>query len=142
MIRLDELKDIISENGLKFEGRHLLLPIEKPSSKQRLKIVKKIFESLDETRIENSRFFLQKRTTCRFDNCVAPCCYDFKLKHNLGDTLLSKEDIKEIAEEIDIERIKEIGLEKYLEEYNRGQVELLKISMDELKLVYEYAKGK
>lgn len=141
MIRLDEIKKLIKYYGLKFEGRHLLMPEKNPTKIQRLNVVKKIFESLGETRVENDKFFMQKKKTCLFDNCVAPCCYDFKLKHSLGETLLSKDDIEEIAQEIDVDRIKCIGFEKYLEEYNKDQIEILKITMEELKLVYEYAKG-
>lgn len=142
MIRLDEFYNIMKEYKLKFESRHLLLPEENFSHKERQSVVKKIFSCLGDTRCDDENLYLIKKRCCLVKNCVAPCCYEFRIKGNLKESLLTKEDIEEMSEDIDLHRIEQIGFEKYLEEYNKDQVDILKISLQELKLIYNYAKGK
>jgi len=140
MIRIEDFFNIIKKYDLEELNGHLL--IKSPVTKAKLKdITRELFVSLGELKAENKNFKLQKIGNCQFKNCVSPQCHKFILKPTLINSMLSREDIIEIAEDMDLSRIEEIGPIAYLKEYNLTQPDILKVSEADFRTVYAYMKG-
>lgn len=140
MIRIGDFFNIIKKYDLEERNGHLL--VKSPVTKAKLTdIIRELYTSLGELKAENKNFRLQKVGNCQFKNCVSPQCYKFILKPALSNSMLSKEDIIEIAEDMDLSRIEEIGPIAYLKEYNLTQPDILKVSEADFRTVYAYMKG-
>lgn len=140
MIRIGDFFNIIKKYDLEERNGHLL--IKSPVTKAKLSdITRELYTSLGELRAENKNFKMQKLGTCPFKNCVSPQCYRFILKPSLINSILSREDVMDIAEDMDLDRIEEIGPIAYLKEYNLTQPDILKVSEADFRTVYAYMKG-
>lgn len=139
MINIKEYHNLLREYNIEENNGHLLL---KNARKQKsTEIVRKLFLALGDLRAENKNFSLRKTQICQFSNCVSPQCYRFNLKPTFEHSILSREDVMEIAEDMDLFRIEEIGPVAYLKEYNATQPDILKISEQDFRTIYAYMKG-
>jgi len=138
MINIKEYHNLLRQYKLEEKNGHLLLP-EETNKNTIHKIVKKLFSALDDPRAENPNFRLYKlRGFCSHPRCVSPQCFFFRLNPSIQDTTLDREDIIDIAQDMDLERIQLIGAKKYLEEYNSTQPDILKLSQADFKLILAY----
>lgn len=138
MINIREYHELLKKYNLKEKNGHLLMPGE-PNKNTIHKIVKKLFSALDDPRAENPNFRLYKsRGFCGYPQCVSPQCFFFRLNPSILNTTLDREDIIDIAQDMDLERIQLIGAKKYLEEYNSTQPDILKLSPADFKLILTY----
>lgn len=140
MINIKEYHNLLREYNIEENNGHLL--VKDTTNEERRAIVRNLFSVLGDLRAENKNFRLRKFPTCQFHNCVSPQCYYFSLKADIEHSILSKEDIIDIAEEMDLLRIEEIGPVDYLKEYNATQPDILKISEQDFRTIYAYMKGK
>lgn len=77
------------------------------------------------------------RRFCDNPDCINPWHY-----HIYYDKKMDMEDLKEIAEELDIQDVEKMGINKYLEYYNSRQVsDFLKISRETLIKAVQYKKN-
>lgn len=139
MISIREYHKILREFGIVENDGHLLLPDDFKGSSS--KIVKDLFTCLGDIRAENDMFRLCKLSKCKFTNCVSPQCYDLRLKNSDKNSLLTKEDIIQIAEEMDLDEIEELGSTEYLKRYNENLPDILKVSNKDFRVIYAYMKG-
>lgn len=138
MIDIREYHKLLRDYKLKETNGHLLMPGE-PNKNTIHKVVKKLFSALDDPRAENPNFRLYKlKGFCGYAECVSPQCFFFRLNPSILNTTLDKEDIIDIAQDMDLERIQLIGAKKYLEEYNSTQPDILKLSPADFKLILTY----
>lgn len=140
MINIREYHKALKDYNIEENNGHLL--VEKAPKYRIRDITRRLFAILGDVRAENSDYRLVKSATCQFSNCVSPQCYRFDLKPSLNKSMLSKEDIIEVAEDMDLKRIEEIGAVAYLKEYNATQPDILKISEKDFRTIYAYMKGK
>lgn len=143
MIWINEYHKILREYNLEENNGHLLLPkdLELPQ-KRKLKIVRDIFSCLGDLRASDKNFKLMKKNhSCPFSNCVSPQCFKFVVSIK-NYSMLDEEDVIEIARTMDLERIEMMGAKKYLEEYNKTQPDIFKISQNDFKIILSYMKGK
>ena len=140
MFDIREYHKILKNYQIEETDGHLLLP-EVKSINIKCNIIQNLREALGEHRAKNQAFRLKKLPRCQFNNCVSPQCYELILKDKIPGSMLSKEDIIEIAEEMDLNKIERIGPIQYLEEYNRLQPGFLKLSPSDFRVVYAYMKG-
>lgn len=138
MFHIDEYHKILRDYNIEEKNGHLLVNRKGYTLH---KIARNLFIALGDLRADNKNFRLKKSPACNFSNCVSPQCYSLNLKANFKNSLLSNEDIIAISSEMDLNRIEEIGMLKYLEEYNRTLPEILKISMEDFRTIYAYMKG-
>ena len=139
MISIREYHKILREMRLTEKDGHLLLPADFTGSNS--KIVRKLFSALGDTRADCEEFRLQKLSQCNFFNCVSPQCHKFMLKNSDKNSLLTKEDIMQIAEEMDLDEIEELGSTEYLKRYNEHLPDILKVSNKDFRVIYAYMKG-
>lgn len=112
-------------------------------SRTRLKVVKSIFAYLGQSLQDSKYISIRKKKTCKVEKCVCPDCYTFIKKGNVtkgNGCRLGEQDLEELCEEINVDRCEEIGLDKYLDEFNEQQPSFLKIGMEELKAAIFYLK--
>lgn len=140
MFNIREYHKILKNYQIEEIDGHLLLPKGK-SANVKYEIVQRLREALGDLKAKNQAFRLKKLPRCQFDNCVSPQCYELILKDKIPGSMLSKEDIIEIAEEMDLNKIETIGPMAYLEEYNKLQPDFLKLSPSDFRVVYAYMKG-
>ena len=138
MINIKDYHNILKKYDITENEGHLLLKEDVKNKKQ---IIRDLFLSLGDLRAENPNFRLQKTTRCSFPNCVSPQCHNFILKSAIVNSALSTEDIEEIAKEMDLDEIEQLGCKEYLKKYNESLPEFLKISMGDFKTIYTYMKG-
>lgn len=138
MINIKDYHNILKKYDITENEGHLLLKEDVKNKKQ---IIRDLFLALGDIRAENPNFRLQKTTRCDFPNCVSPQCHNFILKSAVVNSSLSREDIEEIAKEIDLDEVERVGQIEYLKKYNESLPEFLKISMEDFKTVYLYMKG-
>lgn len=138
MIDIREYHKLLKKYNLKETNGHLLMPGE-PNKNTIHKVVKELFSALDDSRAENPNFRLYKsKGFCGYSECVSPQCFFFRLNPSIINTTLDREDIIDIAQDMDLERIQLIGAKKYLEEYNSTQPDILKLSPADFKLILTY----
>ena len=138
MINIKDYHNILKKYDITENNGHLLL---KEDVKNKNGVVRDLFLALGDIRAENSNFRIQKLPRCNFPNCVSPQCHTFILKNAKPDSSLSKEDIEEIAKEIDLDEVEKMGQIEYLKQYNESLPEFLRISKEDFKTVYLYLKG-
>ena len=82
-------------------------------------------------------FVVRRKRACPHSNCVCPDCYTvtFKTRSKLDpkSVTLSREEIIELAEEIDYARCIRVGEKTYLSEFNEGVPDFLKITAKQLR---------
>ena len=139
MFHMNEFFKLLKKYDVTEQNGHLL--VENNESRIIRNISRKLLLSLGELRADNSNFRLVKSPSCMFKNCVSPQCYYFKLKLTAENSLLSKEDIIDIANEMDLDRIEELGVDAYLKEYNESLPDILKLSKADFRTIYAYMKG-
>lgn len=72
---------------------------------------------------------------CGEKNCVNPNHFSFSL-NPLGQKLnMQKDDLLDLLDIVDLNRVLEIGEKNYLEEFNANQPDFLKISLEQLHYV-------
>lgn len=112
-----------------------------PNARKRTRVVREIFSYLGHE-IQDLRYYsVRKKKTCTIPNCVCPDCYRIIKKSNLkksNDCKLSGDDLEELCDELNVDRCNEIGLDKYLQEFNETQPEFLRIGLEELKAALYY----
>lgn len=90
-------------------------------------------------------FVIRRRRSCSNERCVCPDCYNLTFKTRLKldpkNTTLSREEIAELAEDIDYERCIRVGEKTYLSEFNDGVPEFLKITARQLHDAVVYHKN-
>lgn len=139
MFLISEYHNILRKYGITESGGHLLLP--KGSKDRRAKIAKSLFDALGDMRAENPSFRLIKNKACPYEKCVSPQCYHFMLSKNIIKSTLDQEDVIDIASSMNLDDIEAIGPMKYLEQYNSTQIDILKLSLSDFKLILAYMKG-
>ena len=74
------------------------------------------------------------KCTCRYKNCINPEHFliTFEQKQDIDPE--RKEELDILMDDIDFDRADEIGAERYLDEYNYGMPEELKISLSTLQI--------
>lgn len=88
-----------------------------------------------------SLFELQKNKACPYENCVNPACFDLKVKRNEKKSIMTKftkEDLIEVAESVDLEELKRVGVNAYLEIFNADLPDILKITKRQLLQAVNY----
>lgn len=138
MFNIKEYHRILKEYDIKEKEGHLLMEGNPTLIR---KVTKLLLSALGDTRCDEPIFMLQRLPRCPHKNCVSPQCNSFILKKNSVKSLLTKEDIVEIASEMDLNEIEELGAKEYLKKYNESLPDVLKISSDDFKTVYAYMKG-
>lgn len=86
-------------------------------------------------------FELQKNKACPYENCVNPACFDLKVKRNEKKSIMTKftkEDLIEVAESVDLEELKRVGVNAYLEIFNADLPDILKITKRQLLQAINY----
>ncbi len=111
------------------------------NSIERNKFVRELLSCLDVQSVRYDGSCLKKK--CNIDRCVNPDCYEvcFRKKDSISNSF-SYEDMLDLAEMIDLEKICQIGEKKYLEIFNNEQPDFLKITMKDLKKTIEFVKMK
>lgn len=77
---------------------------------------------------------VQLKRKCSYGKCINPEHFEIKFEKAQDMTPEEKEELNILMDDIDFERVKEIGTERYLEEYNGELPEELKIDLKLLKL--------
>lgn len=139
MISIRSYHNILRENRITEDNGHLLLPADFTGSPS--KIIRKLFSALGDLRADSEQFRLQKLSQCHAFNCVSPQCHKLILKNSCKNSLLTKDDIMQIAEEMDLEEIEELGPIEYLKRYNESLPDVLKVSSKDFRVIYAYMKG-
>ena len=75
---------------------------------------------------------LQKKPCCEDPLCCDPEHYTVVFRNSYKSLGMSKEDFKDLMEEIDYDELEEVGAKAYLEEFNKFLPEELKISLTTL----------
>lgn len=141
MINIENFFNIIKKYELKEENGHLLLPENSIHLDKTSKITRSLFEALGDNRVSNN-FRLYKKVNCINSLCVSPQCYEFRVCIKSKTSNLCKEDVIEIANDMNLDRLLEIGDKEYFKEYNEFLPEILKLSPEDYKIVIAYLKGK
>lgn len=85
--------------------------------------------------LENDGKVIAKvKRNCKYAKCINPEHYTVSFETKQDMTPEEKEELNILMDDIDFDRLGEIGTERYLEEYNDGLPEELKISLKLLKL--------
>lgn len=71
---------------------------------------------------------------CKYPKCINPEHYLATIEKKQDMTPEEQEELNILIEDINFDRVKEIGIEKYLEEYNSELPDELKINLKLLKL--------
>lgn len=144
MINIKKYHELLKNYDIKEDNGHLIIENRTLKPREKHEIINDLFSALGDTRANDSRFRLRKSKRCKFDNCVSPQCYSFIVKTSLTKretSLLSKEDIEQIASEMDLDKITMVGPKEYLKQYNESLPDFLKITEEDFKTIYAYMKG-
>lgn len=141
MIDIEKFFKSIKKYKLKEENGHLLLPEDSIYLDRKYKIVKDLYSSLGDARVDGN-FRLLKGVSCKNKLCVSPQCYTFRLYLTSKTSNLSQDDVVEIANDMDLNRLYAIGEKAYFEEYNSILPDILKLTIEDYKIVIAYLKGK
>ena len=72
------------------------------------------------------------KCTCRYKNCINPEHFLITFEENQDIDQERKEELNILMDDIDFDRLEEVGTDRYLEEYNEGMPEELKIDLPTL----------
>lgn len=89
-------------------------------------------------------YAIRHKKNCPVKKCGNPQCYEL-IRKPIGfktDEGRINNDIVELAEDIDLDKCLESGLEAYLEEYNAGVPSFLKTDLNSLMMAVNYLKHK
>lgn len=123
----EEFVKVIANLQAVVDGDHILATRGNPSN------FRVVFENLLESVYDFKLNVIAKRT-CHYRNCINPSHFSISFKQKQDMSQEERDDLKILIEDIDFDKVKEIGMEKYLEEYNEGLPEELKISLQTLKI--------
>lgn len=138
MFNIKEYHRILKEYNIEENDGHLII---KADNKLKAKVARELMSALGDLRAGNDMFRLRKSPRCSCEDCVSPQCYDFTLKSEYKKSLLTKEDIIEIANDMDLNEIEEMGATEYLKKYNESLPEILRVSENDFRTIYAYMKG-
>ena len=113
MFNIKKYHDILRQYNIREDNGHLLMD---GSPFVIRKVTKLLLSILGDTRGNEPMFRLQKLPRCAHKNCVSPQCNTFVLKKSSIKSLLTKEDIIEIASEMDLSEIEKVGTTEYLKQ--------------------------
>lgn len=116
-------KDDLKLYGIDFTDEHWI-----PNRKAPKGLVRRLYSGLKGEQYRHKFYKLIKM--CHEDRCVCPDCY--KVIPSFGKNTFDVQEIKEIAEQIDLSDFYIIGAKKYLAKYNEDKIEFLQISKDQL----------
>lgn len=128
---LSGLVKLLAQSGARIDGEHVLT--ESRAVKIRSEIGKLMSDDVVSAKVG---------TVCRYKNCVNPehMLVRFEKRKDLPKEKI--EEIEALASDLNFDRIKEIGVSKYAEEYNDGMPEELKVTSEMIRQCVKYEAAK
>lgn len=137
MTKISALYNFSKTYGVNLNSEHWLLTKNLPkNNRQKYKILHDLIEELD----LNSGLYFKTKRLCWCKDCFNPFHHDLIIPDRIPIKIREEiQNLKELAEDIDLEKVTEMGLIDYLNYFNGIQLsDLLKIDMKTLKKVIDY----
>lgn len=143
---LIELSKYLSRNNVDWitkKGiikKHWIVPPEKQYLRTLRKVFRLLYGDVDQSLM---RFKKKALSDCSSNRCVCPTCFNITPinKRKLTNFEFTKEDIIELAEDIDLDEMKRIGKLRYFEEFNAEQPEVLKVTLHQFNQAVYYKES-
>lgn len=129
----DKLKDLIRamiEAGVNFNSKHWVAKDEESAKKVRNALRACAVNHVLQRKQSKS---VEQKPICHSKLCCDPTHLTVVFKNAHKALGMSKSDLEDLMEELDFDEIDEIGEERYLENFNAGLPDYLKISLTTLK---------
>lgn len=114
-----------------------------PPEKQYLRVLKHVFDIL-KLDVDKELMRFKKKDSCPSNRCVCPNCFNIipiNRRKNIKNFDFTKEDIIELAEDIDLDEMNRIGKLKYFEEFNADQPEILRVTLHQFNQAVFYKES-
>lgn len=127
-ININQLLHYVEKYGFKSTDTHWCCG---ENSKNTRSILRKIIE------YNTSGLQLKHKHSCPHSDCINPDCYELKYCRK-SSAFMDEEDFLGVVESVDYDECLSMGMKKYLEKYNSDKIDLLKITMRQLREVISY----